>query len=45
MNPNGKVRRALVLAWAMLDQSIAPMQIAGALLVVAAVMWLGLSKR
>ena len=36
---------ALVLAWALLDQSIAPMQVAGALLVVAAVMWLGLSKR
>jgi drug/metabolite transporter (DMT)-like permease len=36
---------ALVLAWALLGQSIAPMQVAGALLVVAAVMWLGLSKR
>ena len=36
---------ALVLAWALLDQSIAPMQVAGALLVVAAVMWLGLRKR
>ena len=36
---------ALVLAWALLDQSIAPMQVAGALLVVAAVMWLGLRKQ
>ena len=36
---------ALVLAWALLDQSIAPMQVVGALLVVAAVMWLGLRKQ
>ena len=36
---------ALVLAWALLDQSIAPLQVAGALLVVAAVMWLGLRKQ
>ena len=36
---------ALVLAWALLDQAIAPIQVAGALLVVAAVMWLGLRKR
>ena len=35
---------ALVLAWGLLDQQIAPMQIAGALLVVGAVMWLGLRK-
>jgi len=35
---------ALVLAWALLDQAIAPVQVAGALLVVAAVMWLGLRK-
>ena len=36
---------ALVLAWLILDQSIAPMQIAGALLVVGTVMKLGLRKR
>jgi drug/metabolite transporter (DMT)-like permease len=36
---------ALVLAWAVLGQSIAVMQLAGALLVVATVMWLGLRKR
>lgn len=35
---------ALVLAWAILDQSVAPTQIAGALLVVGAVMWLGMRK-
>jgi len=33
---------ALVLAWAILGQAIAPSQIAGALLVVATVVWLGL---
>ncbi|MEO5732135.1 MAG: DMT family transporter, partial [Rubrivivax sp.] len=31
---------ALVLAWAVLNQTIAPIQIAGSLIVVAAVMWL-----
>jgi drug/metabolite transporter (DMT)-like permease len=36
---------ALVLAWAVLGQTIAPVQIAGGLLVVATVMWLGLRKR
>ena len=36
---------ALVLAWAVLGQTIARMQIAGGLLVVATVMWLGLRKR
>jgi drug/metabolite transporter (DMT)-like permease len=36
---------ALVLAWALLGQSIAPVQIAGGLLVVATVMWLGLRRR
>jgi drug/metabolite transporter (DMT)-like permease len=36
---------ALVLAWAVLGQSIAPMQLAGALVVVATVLWLGLRKR
>ena len=36
---------ALVLAWLLLGQSIAPVQVAGALLVVAAVMALGLRKR
>lgn len=36
---------ALVLAWWLLDQSIAPIQLVGAGLVVGAVMWLGLRKR
>ena len=36
---------ALVLAWFVLDQAIAPMQVAGALLVVGTVMALGLRKR
>ena len=36
---------ALVLAWAILGQSIAPSQVAGGLLVVAAVIWLGLHRR
>ena len=36
---------ALALAWLMLDQVIAPVQIGGALLVVGAVMVLGLRKR
>jgi drug/metabolite transporter (DMT)-like permease len=36
---------ALVLAWALLDQSIAPIQLVGAFLVVGTVMWLGLRKR
>jgi drug/metabolite transporter (DMT)-like permease len=36
---------ALVLAWLLLGQAIAPMQIAGALLVVGAVMALGLRRR
>ncbi len=36
---------ALVLAWALLGQTIAPVQVAGGLLVVATVMWLGLRKR
>lgn len=36
---------ALVLAWALLGQSIALMQVAGGLLVVATVMWLGLGRR
>ncbi|MFZ2736922.1 MAG: DMT family transporter [Burkholderiaceae bacterium] len=35
---------ALVLAWLLLDQAIAPMQVGGALLVVGAVMALGLRK-
>ena len=35
---------ALVLAWALLGQSIATVQLAGALLVVATVVWLGLRK-
>ncbi len=36
---------ALVLAWALLGQSISPVQVAGALIVVGAVMALGLRKR
>jgi drug/metabolite transporter (DMT)-like permease len=36
---------ALVLAWAVLGQAIAPMQIGGGLLVVATVMVLGLRRR
>jgi len=36
---------ALVLAWALLGQSIALMQLVGALVVVATVLWLGLRKR
>lgn len=36
---------ALVLAWLILDQAIAPVQLAGALIVVGAVMTLGLRKR
>ena len=35
---------ALVLAWALLGQSIAAMQVLGACVVVASVMWLGLRK-
>jgi drug/metabolite transporter (DMT)-like permease len=36
---------ALVMAWLVLGQTIAPSQIAGALLVVGTVIWLGLRKR
>ena len=36
---------ALVLAWALLGQSIAPMQLAGAAIVVGTVVALGLRKR
>jgi len=35
---------ALVLAWAILGQAIAPSQVVGALLVVATVVWLGLRR-
>lgn len=35
---------ALVLAWALLGQQIAPVQVAGGLLVVATVVWLGLKR-
>jgi drug/metabolite transporter (DMT)-like permease len=35
---------ALVLAWAILGQAIAPSQVAGALLVVGTVVWLGLRR-
>jgi drug/metabolite transporter (DMT)-like permease len=36
---------ALVLAWLILGQAIAPSQVAGALLVVATVLWLGLGQK
>ena len=36
---------ALVLAWALLGQAIAPVQVGGGLLVVATVMWLGMRRR
>ncbi len=36
---------ALVLAWAVLGQVIAPVQVAGALMVVGTVVWLGLRRR
>ncbi len=36
---------ALLLAWALLGQAIAPVQVAGGLLVVATVIWLGLGRR
>ena len=36
---------ALILAWALLDQAIAPIQLVGAALVVGTVMWLGLRNR
>jgi len=36
---------ALVLAWAILGQAIAPVQVAGALVVVATVVWLGMRRR
>ena len=36
---------ALVLAWAVLGQAVAPVQVMGGLLVVATVMWLGLRRR
>jgi drug/metabolite transporter (DMT)-like permease len=35
----------LVLAWVLLDQAIAPVQVLGGLLVVAAVIFLGLRKK
>jgi drug/metabolite transporter (DMT)-like permease len=35
----------LGLAWLLLDQAVRPLQIAGALLVVGAIAWLGLAKR
>ncbi len=36
---------ALALAWAILGQAIAPVQVVGALVVVATVVWLGLRRR
>ena len=36
---------ALLLAWAILGQTIAPVQVAGALVVVGTVVWLGMRKR
>jgi len=35
---------ALVLAWFILGQAIAPMQVLGALIVVSAVLWLGVRR-
>ena len=36
---------ALVLAWAILGQAIAPVQVVGALVVVSTVVWLGMRRR
>ena len=36
---------ALLLAWAVLGQQVAPVQVLGGVLVVATVMWLGLRRR
>ena len=36
---------ALVLAWLILGQAIAPVQVVGALIVVGAVIWLGMRKK
>ena len=36
---------ALILAWLVLGQAVAPVQVAGALVVVGAVIWLGLRRR
>ena len=36
---------ALVLAWAILGQTIAPVQVVGALVVVSTVVWLGMRRR
>ena len=36
---------ALVLAWLILDQHIAPVQVVGALVVVGAVIWLGTRRK
>jgi drug/metabolite transporter (DMT)-like permease len=36
---------ALVLAWLLLDQAIAPIQVVGGLIVVATVVYLGVRKR
>jgi drug/metabolite transporter (DMT)-like permease len=36
---------ALLLAWAILGQAIAPVQVTGAMLVVATVVWLGRRRR
>ncbi|HQD49483.1 EamA family transporter, partial [Ottowia sp.] len=36
---------ALVLAWLILGQAIAPVQVVGALVVVSAVIWLGTRKK
>jgi drug/metabolite transporter (DMT)-like permease len=40
-----ELQAAELLAWALLGQSIAMVQVIGALVVVATVMWLGLRKR
>ena len=39
------VEKDWALAWALLDQAIAPIQLVGAALVLGTVMWLGLRKR
>ena len=36
---------SLILAWLILAQAVAPVQILGALIVVGAVMWLGVRRR
>ena len=42
---NRSLRLVLLLAWAILGQAIAAVQVAGALVVVATVVWLGMRRR